>query len=244
MIYLDSAASALPFEDAVTFSPEPGNPSSDHSAGYAANAVLEKTRSLLSAMFGGRSSEYHFCSGATEAANLIIQGRCHFLKTANSTRNEIIVSAIEHPAIFNTVKHMRQSGFIVHIAPVDHRGIIETSFIYDLLNEHTSMVLVMGVNNETGARQPIDDIAKKVKTIDPDISFICDGVQTLTKVSLPRLNVYRCPYWFWPQTRSGNGGRFFLFESSFSTLPFDIWRGAGGWRQARNGKHLRHRVFI
>jgi cysteine desulfurase len=187
MIYLDSAASALPFEDAVTFSPEPGNPSSDHSAGHEAKAVLEKTRSLLSAMFGGRSSEYHFCSGATEAANLIIQGRCQFLKMANSTRNEIIVSAIEHPAIFNTVKHMQQSGFIVHIVPVDHRGIIETSFIYDLLNEHTSMVLVMGVNNETGARQPIDDIAKKVKAIDPEVAFICDGVQTLTKVSSPDL---------------------------------------------------------
>ncbi|MBN3863775.1 cysteine desulfurase [Pseudomonas frederiksbergensis] len=187
MIYLDNAASALPFEEAVVFSPEFGNPSSDHSVGHQANAVLGKTRALLSMMFGGRPSEYHFCSGATEAANLIIQGRCHFLKMANPTRNEIIVSAIEHPAIFNTVEHMRQSGFIVHIVPVDHRGIIEASFIYDILNENTSMVLVMGVNNETGARQPIDEIARKVKSIDSEVSFICDGVQTLTKVASPDL---------------------------------------------------------
>lgn len=71
MIYLDSAASALPFEDAVVFSPAPGNPSSNHPVGERAKAVLEKTRAQLSVMFGGRPSEYHFCSGATEI------GRAH-----------------------------------------------------------------------------------------------------------------------------------------------------------------------
>lgn len=187
MIYLDSAASALPFEDAVVFSPAPGNPSSNHPVGERAKAVLEKTRAQLSVMFGGRPSEYHFCSGATEAANLIIQGRCNFLKMSNSTRNEIIISAIEHPAIFNTVEYMRRSGFVVHVAPVDHRGIVEASFIFDMLNENTAMVLVMGVNNETGACQPIDDIAKNIKNRNPEVSFICDGVQTLTKVTPPDL---------------------------------------------------------
>ncbi|WP_260954676.1 cysteine desulfurase family protein [Pseudomonas citri] len=219
MIYLDSAASALPFEDAVVFSPALGNPSSAHPVGRQANAVMEKTRGLLSSMFGGRPSEYHFCSGATEAANLIIQGRCRFLKIANPTRNEIIVSAIEHPAIFNTVEHMRQSGFIVHIAPVDHRGIIEASFIFDMLNENTAMVLVMGVNNETGARQPIDDIAKKLKSINPEIAFICDGVQVLTKVTSPDLTYIDALIGSGHKLGAAKGIGFFYLNRRFRLSP-------------------------
>jgi cysteine desulfurase len=187
MVYLDNAASALPFEDAVNFCPAPGNPSSDHPAGHAAKAMIEKTRTQLSTLLGGRAGEYYFCSGATEAANIIIQGHCSFLTTTQSPRNQIIISAIEHPAVFNTVKHMQQLGFIVHIVPVDRRGIIESACLYDLLNEHTAMVLIMGVNNETGVCQPIGDIAKRVKAFDPKISIICDGVQMITKVGAPDL---------------------------------------------------------
>ncbi|WP_248799220.1 cysteine desulfurase family protein [Pseudomonas sp. MWU13-2105] len=187
MVYLDNAASALPFEDAVSFYPAPGNPSSDHPAGHAAKAVIEATRVQLSTLFGGRPGEYYFCSGATEAANLIIQGHCNFLTTTQSPRNQIIISAIEHPAIFNTVKHMQQLGFVVHVIPVDRRGVIESACLYDLLNEHTAMVLIMGVNNETGVCQPVNDIARRVKAFDPKISVVCDGVQMVTKVETPDL---------------------------------------------------------
>ncbi|QXI27050.1 cysteine desulfurase family protein [Pseudomonas vanderleydeniana] len=187
MIYLDNAASALPFGDAVNFQVAPGNPSSDHPAGHAAKAILDRTRDQLSALFGGRPGEYYFCSGATEAANLIIQGHCQFLKATQSPRNQIIVSAIEHPAIFNTVKHMQQLGFGIDVVPVDRCGIIETSYLYDALSERTAMVLVMGVNNETGACQPVDEIARRVKMLDAQIPVICDGVQMLTKVAAPDL---------------------------------------------------------
>lgn len=187
MIYLDNAASALPFDDAVNFQVAPGNPSSDHPAGHAAKAILEKTRSQLSTLFGGRPGEYYFCSGATEAANLVIQGHCQFLKATQSPRNQIIVSAVEHPAIFNTVKHMQQLGFGIDVVPVDRRGIIESAYLYDALSERTAMVLVMGVNNETGACQPVDEIARRVKMFDAQIPVICDGVQMLTKVAAPDL---------------------------------------------------------
>ncbi|WP_083221050.1 aminotransferase class V-fold PLP-dependent enzyme [Aeromonas sp. EERV15] len=83
MIYFDNAASAIPFTSAVDFIPNYGNPSSNHKAGHDSNQIIHNARKLLADIFGGDAGSYYFTSGATESANIAIQGYCRFLKKLN-----------------------------------------------------------------------------------------------------------------------------------------------------------------
>ncbi|MFB2904041.1 cysteine desulfurase family protein, partial [Aeromonas jandaei] len=183
MIYFDNAASAIPFTSAVDFIPQYGNPSSNHKAGHYSHQMVNKTRQLLADIFGGDSENYYFTSGATESANLAIQGYCRFLKKVASARDEIIISSVEHPVVFNTVHEMEKQGFLVHVLSVNKAGMINIPELQSLISSKTALVCIMGVNNETGVIQPVNEAFRCVKAIDTGIVTICDAVQYLTKVN-------------------------------------------------------------
>ncbi|EHI4418725.1 cysteine desulfurase [Salmonella enterica] len=182
MIYFDNAASNIPFSsEKLSFT---ANPSVRHSAGEKARSILDDFRKILSKNLGGFPSNYIFTSGATESANLIIQGICmHALKTKKG-RTEIIINETEHPAVYNTAMAMKKYGFNIHTIAVDSNGVVKKEKIKSLLNENTLMVCIMHVNNETGTIQPVNDIFKQIKEIDNKVITVCDAVQSLTKVEL------------------------------------------------------------
>ncbi|EBE9836228.1 cysteine desulfurase [Salmonella enterica subsp. enterica serovar Newport] len=182
MIYFDNAASSTPFiYEKLPFT---ANPSVRHQEGDKSRWVMDCFRRMLSENLGGFPSNYIFTSGATESANLIIQGICmHAQKTENS-RNEIIINETEHPAVYSTVLAMKKKGFVVHTLSVDSDGIVKKEEVAPLLNERTLMVCIMHVNNETGIIQPVNEIFKKIKDIDCKIITVCDVVQAFTKVDL------------------------------------------------------------
>ncbi|MGL6017916.1 MAG: cysteine desulfurase family protein, partial [Gibbsiella quercinecans] len=184
MIYFDNAASAMPHPDAINFVPKFGNPSSQHIAGKQSAMVISDTRKLLANLFGGEPDNYYFTSGATESANLFIQGVCRFLKNMGSHRDEIIVSAVEHPAVFNTAHRMIHLGFKVHVLPVDKNGVVNINSLKELICHKTALVCIMGVNNETGVIQPVNKAFHEVKKYDDDIITLCDSVQLLTKTEM------------------------------------------------------------
>lgn len=90
-VYLDWNASAplrAESRDAVISAlDEHGNPSSVHSAGRAARAIVEKARRQVSDAMGAAGGDVVFTSGASEAAALALAGR------------ELISSETEHDAV-------------------------------------------------------------------------------------------------------------------------------------------------
>lgn len=183
--YFDSAASMPVFPQALLKTlakMRPGNPSSAHVLGNQARTIINNTRLQIADYVGCDSDQIYFTSGATEAANVLIQGYIAYLMRQSSARNEIIVSAIEHPAVFQTVYAMQNQGFVVRQIPCNKQGEILPESIEQLINARTAMVCVMAVNNETGAIQPVNDIAKLVKKIDSDVLFMCDAVQQFAKL--------------------------------------------------------------
>lgn len=223
MIYFDNAASSMPHPNAVDFTSSLGNPSSYHQAGQVSCNVINQSRKLLGEVFGGEPDNYYFTSGATESANLIIQGYCRFLKQRESHRNEIIVSAIEHPAVYNTVEAMGRLGFKVHVLGVDSCGIIDFQALDSLLNNNTALVCIMGVNNETGVIQPINDIFNLVKGKDNNIVTVCDAVQYLTKVeeSLD-LSSIDCFFASGHKIGASKGIVFFYLDEHVTLMPLFI----------------------
>ena len=161
-IYLDHNAST-PTEpsviEAMTKAMEYlwANPSSsEHSAGAAAAAAVEKARESIAATINCRAKEIVFCSGSTEANNLALFGT--FSALMSRGKNHIVSTAIEHPSILACLHQLETYGAQITLLPVGASGRVETVDVRAALGPETGLVSVMAANNETGICQPIEAI--------------------------------------------------------------------------------------
>ena len=161
------------------------NASSIHKLGQESNRLLEKSREQILKLFNLSHHEVIFTSGATEANNLAIKGYAF----ANKGRgNHIITSATEHPSVLNTVKQLENYGFEITILPVNKNGVVEVNSLKEAIKNNTILVSIMSVNNETGAINPIKEIAELLKSY-PKIAFHVDMTQAIGKVDIPLENI-------------------------------------------------------
>jgi len=149
-----------------------GNASSIHHFGQAAKLRLERARREVAARIGCDAKEIVFTSGGTESDNLAIFG---VAKRAARTARHIITSSIEHPAVLNACAQLEREGVEVTYLPVGRNGVIDTGDVKRALRPGTGLVTIMHANNETGAVQPVREIADLAKR--SGAVFHCDGVQ-------------------------------------------------------------------
>ena len=198
MIYFDNAATTPISPNikkmlAQAYTETYGNPSSVHVLGKQASALLEQSRQRIASVLAANPANIYFSSGATESANIILQGYAQFLKKTNNPRNEIIISAIEHPAVDKTASFLEKYGFVVKKVGVDQQGIIVVDQFKSLLTAQTAMVAFIHTNNEIGTVQDIAGLARICKEKDPAILFVTDIVQAVGKVPLnltPDIDAY------------------------------------------------------
>ena len=156
-----------------------GNPSSMHRKGVEAEHYVKESKETLARLLKVNAKEIFFTSGGTESDNLALIGTA---RAARRAGNHLITSAIEHPAILNTMRHLEEEeGFRVTYLPVDANGQIKLEALRDALCRETILVSVMYVNNEVGAVQPIEQAARMVKNYNPRILFHTDAVQGFGK---------------------------------------------------------------
>lgn len=168
-IYLDHASST-PISRAalsayVNASKEyPGNPSGLHRESIAAKKALENARESVARLIGGRPTEIVFTSGGTESDSLAIRGVLNRYLSENTTIPHMITSAIEHPAVRETMRRLKKEGKIeLSEISVDAQGIIDLSELKKELRLETILVSVMYANNEIGTIQPIAEIIKIIR---------------------------------------------------------------------------------
>ena len=133
-----------------------GNPSSSHIYGIEAKRAVERARNEVATMLGCTPGEVVFTSGGTEANNMALKG---LAGAADGSRDQIITSAIEHPAILEPCKALERQGFRVIILPVDGGGLVDPDDVARVLTDRTMLVSIMHANNEVGTLQPIAEIA-------------------------------------------------------------------------------------
>ena len=134
-----------------------GNASSAHSFGAETSAAIRKARDQVQALIGAaHSHEIVFTSGGTESDNAAILSALE----AQPGRKEIIVSAVEHPAVLAFVMHLqRDCGIVAHVIPVDGQGRIDIDEYKAALGHKTAVASIMWANNETGTIFPVADLA-------------------------------------------------------------------------------------
>ena len=195
-VYLDNSATTRAYDsvgDLVrkVMCEDYGNPSSMHAKGVTAEHYIKEAKETLAKLMKVQDKEIFFTSGGTESDNLALMGAAR----ANRRRgNHLITSAIEHPAVINTMRHLEEEGYRVTFLPVDRYGRIRLDALKEALCEDTILVSVMYVNNEVGSVQPIAEAASIVKAYNKDILFHVDAVQGFGKYWIyPRkLNVDLC----------------------------------------------------
>lgn len=161
-----------------------GNPSSLHDLGETTTGLLTQSRKLIANRLGVLSEEIYFTSGGTEGDNWVVKGTA-IEKVAFG--KHLITSAIEHPAVLESMKQLESMGWEVTYLPVNDEGVISLEALKQSIREDTVLVSVMAVNNETGSVQPIDEIGEILKPY-PSVHFHVDAVQAIGKVKL-RLGV-------------------------------------------------------
>jgi len=132
-----------------------GNPSSDHVFGRRAREAVERARFEVAELIGADPLEITFTSGGTESNNTAIFGTAERVVR----RRRIVTSVIEHPATSEPCRVLGQRGWEVGELPEDTQGIVDLDQLPLVLNERTALVTVMHANNETGALQPIAELA-------------------------------------------------------------------------------------
>ena len=188
-IYADNNATSLVEPDHYTAVAEflrrvDGNPSSIHARGRDAKVALEESRSHVCRMFGARTSELVFTSGATEANNILIQGLVQREALAGK-RPHVIVSAIEHPAVLEPVRLLAERGLCeVTELQVQSTGLVDEQDLLSAMRDDTALVAIMHANNETGVVQPVERLAKAAKDRRPEVHFHTDAVQMIGKADI------------------------------------------------------------
>ena len=100
--------------------------------------------------------EVVFTGGGSEADNLAIKG----VAWAHRDRGRhLVVSAVEHPAVLETVRFLQCEGWEVTVVGVDRTGRVDPEVVTAALRDDTVLVSVMHSNNETGTINPIAEIA-------------------------------------------------------------------------------------
>jgi cysteine desulfurase len=148
--------------------PRFGNTSGSHAISRRAKNALEEARDKVAAVLAAKPSEIVFTAGGTEADNLALVGRA-------ALAGGVVTTAVEHEAVLQTADFLERLGRKVTVVPVDSDGLIEPDRLSDAVSPETAVVSVMSVNNETGAKQPIEPIARILA--ERGITFHTDAVQ-------------------------------------------------------------------
>ena len=182
-IYFDNAATTRPIVE-IAFAAHMENGWYNPSAAYAPAADvflgIKKTRQVIAEIVG-MEGECFFTSGGTEANNTAIM-------SCRKHNAHYITSAIEHPSVYETFRHLETLGARVdYVKPRQH--CIQAEDVAALVRKDTALVSIMHVNNETGALNDIAQICSAVKAKNPAAAFHSDGVQALFKTEINLANV-------------------------------------------------------
>jgi cysteine desulfurase len=180
MIYLDNAATTKPsknaLEKAQIFNDEYFyNPSSLYLGGVNSAREIKNSKDFILKTLKAFDHELIFTSCGTESDNTAVFG---FAK-----RGVAVTDKGEHSAIYKSFLELKNRGVKTEFIDLNLDGSVNTEKLYNFLeNNPTNFISIMHVNNETGAINDINAIAKRVKEINPNTIFHSDGVQAYGKI--------------------------------------------------------------
>ena len=185
-VYFDNSASTKVSEKAIeimlkTMRDDYANTSGKHIKGVEAESYVKDAADIIAKTLKVKKGEIIFTSGGTESNNMALIGGAMSRKRYGK---HIIISGIEHPAVYRPAEFLTEQGFELSVLPVNGEGQVDLELLKSTLRDDTVLVSVMYVNNEMGAIEPVEEISKIVKAENKDILFHVDAIQAYTKLRI------------------------------------------------------------
>lgn len=180
MLYFDNAATTIPSQSALkkaeVFNSELFfNPSSLYSGGLnCAREIRDAKQSIINNL-GALNHEVIFTSCGSESDNMAI--------FCSVKRGMFVTDKGEHSAVYKSFLELKNRGQKVEFIDLNPDGSVNKDKLIDFIkNYNVDFVSILHVNNETGAINDVNDIAKRIKTLNRKIIFHVDGVQAYGKI--------------------------------------------------------------
>lgn len=152
------------------------NPSARSTFSLDISNDIARSRETIAKALGVSDRELIFTSGGTEADNLAIFG------SLRARKGNVVLTAIEHSAVFNVATELSSRGYEVRLANVLEDGHIDVDDFISKIDENTVLACFMHVSNETGAINDVRLINDLVKRANPKTVTFSDGVQAVGKI--------------------------------------------------------------
>lgn len=184
--YLDNAATTRAFDSVreimmQTLEADYGNPSSMHAKGVIAEKYIIDAKNIIAKSLKVDAKEIVFTSGGTESNNMALIGSA---LANNRLGKHIITTNIEHASVHNPLIFLESCGYEVTYLPVDRNGKVRMDKLEAAIRPDTILVSVMYVNNEVGAVEDVEAIAKLVKEKNKITLFHVDAIQGYGKYKI------------------------------------------------------------
>ena len=192
MVYLDYSATTNTNEEVLDSFVKASrnffaNPNSMHKLGTEANELIKASTKQIADILKIKETEIIYTSGASESNNTAIKGIAS--KYKNRGRH-IITTEFEHSSIYGPLGYLQKNDdFEVDFVETDEFGRVKIDSLKKLLRDDTILVSICSVNSEIGIRQPIEEIGKVIKEINPKCFFHVDMTQSIGKENVSFENV-------------------------------------------------------
>lgn len=182
MIYLDNASTTKCSKRTLEiankyFEFDFFNPSSTYKQSVNIKTTINNCRNDILNMLKG-DGKVIFTSSGTESDVTSLLG------SKKKPGSKILISSLEHSAIYETSLELKKRGFEVVFCPVDSSGKIVLEKYLEALDQNVSLISIIHVNNETGAINDIKKLVELAKSVSKSIIFHSDGVQAVGKIDV------------------------------------------------------------
>lgn len=154
-----------------------GNPESRHGLGRAARRAWEHARETVARVLGAHGDEVVFTSGGTEANNLALFGLA-----GEGRPGRIVATVLEHPAVGEPLGALAARGWVVERVPIGADGRADVAAMVGALGPETRLATLMLAHNETGALQPVGELAAEAAA--RGVAVHTDAVQAVGRVAV------------------------------------------------------------
>ena len=180
MIYLDNAATTAPsktaLEKAKIYNDEQFfNPSTLYAGGLNCAREIRNAKDIILKSLGAINHEVIFTSCGSESDNMAI--------FCSVKRGMFITDKGEHSAVHKCFLELKNRGIKVDFANLNKDGSVNIEHLLSLVKEQNAdFVSIVHVNNETGAINDVNDLAKKIKALNKKTIVHVDGIQAFGKI--------------------------------------------------------------
>jgi cysteine desulfurase len=142
--------------------------------GREAARTLEQVRAQVAGLAAAPAESVHLTPGASAANRQVFE-----MFDREGARDEICVSAIEHPSVLDAA---RASGLSIRMIPASADGFISPDALRTVCGPRTAVVSVLAASHELGTLQPIEALAAIAHG--HGARFHCDATQAAGKVEV------------------------------------------------------------